>query len=34
MGGGAVPCVDPVTVTLAEDSIKTATRRLESVAAR
>lgn len=34
MVGGAVPCVDPVTVILKGDSIKTATRLLESVAAR
>lgn len=34
MGGGAVPCVDHVAVTLAEASIKTATKLLESVAAR
>lgn len=32
--GGAVPCVDPVTVILTGDFIKTATRPLESVAAR
>lgn len=34
MGGGAVPRVDPVTVTPGEVSTKTATRRQESVAAR
>lgn len=33
-GGGAVRHVDPVTVTLAEVSTKTATRLQESVAAR
>lgn len=32
--GGAVPCVDPATVILAGDFIKTATRPLGSVAAR
>lgn len=32
--GGAVPCVDPVTVIQAEDFIKTATRPLENAAAR
>lgn len=32
--GGAVPCVDRVTVTQAEDFIKTATRPPESAAAR
>lgn len=34
MVGGAVPCVDPVTVILTGDSIKTATRPPGSVAAR
>ncbi len=32
--GGAIPCVDPVTVIPTKDFIKIATRPLESVAAR